>query len=118
MTTPHEKALDEGAMAIKLLIDRPDNYGETRYDDMASECVYAYHAALIAELGGEEGIVERMAEAIHNAKIESCYMKGVWESQKAKEPWHKKNSASPDQPWHDIARDQAQAALKASGLLP
>jgi len=60
-----------------------------------------------------DALLESVAEAIHNAKIESCWMKSAWEERKRKEPWGKPNAASPDQPWHDVSRDQAKAAIHA-----
>lgn len=50
---------------------------------------------------------EKLARAIHEARIKCCYGEVG-----KKDPWEKPNPASPNQPWHDIAYAQADAVLR------
>ncbi len=57
--------------------------------------------------------IDAIAEVIHDAKIRSCYFKVQWDRQRAKEPWGEdRHAGTPNQPWHDIATDQAKAVLE------
>lgn len=56
-------------------------------------------------------LLERVAKAIHEAKLKECW---GWMGRTKREPWEKPNVASPSQPWHDVAYAQAKAALDAS----
>lgn len=57
--------------------------------------------------------IDALAAVIHDAKIVSCYMKHQLEAQRSKEPWgENRHAGTPNQPWHDIAIDQAKAVME------
>lgn len=60
--------------------------------------------------------VEKVAEAIHDAKLKLAYDWGGEYDYRRREPWELKNAASPKQTWHEFAYAQAQAALTAINI--
>lgn len=79
--------------------------------EMAWPCTFSQTETIVTRILSAEPTeeeIEDVARTIHEAKIKSCWPKAM---QAGREPWDKPNSAVPDQPWHDIARDEAKAAL-------